>query len=557
MTKNTLSGILFVIVLLSGTLGFLAVEDGWSWLDAFYMTVISVTTVGYGEVHELSTGGRLVAMAVLFCGLGIFGLVLSQITAFVVGGELAGVFDRNALKKRVSGIANHTIVCGLGKRGSWITTRLFFNSPDSLTAIELNPMVDTIVDLKNKGAVVLTGNARDAANLRLIGLLKAAQVVVVAGSDETNLAIAQEIQKATTNLQHPPTIIAAVERYETRSYFSDRLGEVGISLLGFRSQASLWLAHELLGEWVETLNGIPDKPLRLFVQTSEDFRNEIVRAIAMTCQVTAETRPRIHLFQTTREAEERFQDSFPAASECVELHWHHESMESTRINDDLLPEIAIFAMGQDTESLYAAERYLMRRPGMPAERVIACIQDTGDLRDAALRPDPFKREPRILGFYETRRESAPIFSHAMESEGRAIHDNYRSTAIKDNRDPGPWEKLPEFLRDSNRLAAMQRPIVQRFHQRLSFLGIDQAKILTHLTISEHSRWVAFHVMNGWRPSSAVIADRSLRSEARLHHSITSFERLDAPTKALDLANVLQALGLDPQTNVPGMNLLTP
>jgi hypothetical protein len=553
MNKNILSAVLFLGVLLGGTIGFVVVEEGWTWLDAFYMTVISVTTVGYGEVHELSTGGRLVAMAVLFCGLGIFGLVLSQITAFVVGGELAGVFERNAVKKRVSGIANHTIVCGLGKRGSWIASRLASNSPDSLTVIELNPLVASIVDLKNKGVVVVTGDARDAANLRLIGLEKASQVVVVAGSDETNLAIAQEIQKASSGLQHPPTIIAAVERYETRSYFSDRLGEVGISLLGFRSQASLWLAHELLVEWIGTLNGIPDKPLRIFVQTSEEFRNEIVRAFAMICQVTAETRPRIHLFQTTREAEERFQDSFPAASKCVELHWHRESMESTGIDDDLLPEIAIFAMGQDTESLYAAERYLMRRPGMRAERVIACIQDTGDLRDAALRPDPFKRETRILGFYETRGESAPIFSHAMEAEGRAIHDNYRSTALKENRDPGPWEKLPEFLKDSNRLAAMQRPIMQRFHNRLFSLGIDQAKILAHLTISEHSRWVAFHVMNGWRPSSTVIADRNLRSEARLHHSITSFDRLDTPTKELDLANVLRALGVDPQTKVPGIN----
>jgi hypothetical protein len=100
-------------------------------------------------------------------------------------------------------------------------------------------------------------------------------------------------------------------------------------------------------------------------------------------------------------------------------------MESTGIDDDLLPEIAIFAMGQDTESLYAAERYLMRRPGMRAERVIACIQDTGDLRDAALRPDPFKRETRILGFM--RREENPLPSSATRWKPRAE----RSTTTTD------------------------------------------------------------------------------------------------------------------------------
>jgi hypothetical protein len=554
MNKNILSSVLFVGVLLGGTLGFLAVEDGWSWFDAFYMTVISVTTVGYGEVHELSSAGRIVAMVVLFCGLGIFGLVLSQITSFVVGGELAGVFERKALNKRVAKIASHTIVCGLGRRGSWIASTLASKSPDHVTAIELNPLADAIPELKKKRVVLATGNARDAANLRLIGLEKASQVVVVAGCDEDNLAIAQEIQKATVNLPRPPAIIAAVERYGTNSYFSDRLGEVGISLLGFRSQAALWLAHELLGDWIQTLNAIPEKPLRIFIQTSEEFRDEVVRAFSMACQLTASTRPQIHLFLTSVESEERFHDSFPAASHAVEILWHRESMEATGEDDDNLPDIALFAMSQDTESLYAAERYLMRRPGISQERVIACIQDNGDLRDAALRTDPYKREPRILGFYETRKESAPILSHAMDAEGRAIHENYRATAIKENRDPGPWERLPEFLKNSNRLAAMHHPVKRHLHQRLSGLGIDQEQILAHLTISEHSRWVAFHVMNGWRPSPTIISDRALRTATRLHHSIVPFDRLDTPTKALDLANVLQALGLDPQNKVFGITL---
>jgi hypothetical protein len=228
-------------------------------------------------------------------------------------------------------------------------------------------------------------------------------------------------------------------------------------------------------------------------------------------------------------------------------------MESIREDDTFLPDMAIFAMENDFESLYEAERYLMRRPGLSPDRVIACIQDTSDLRDAAILRDPFKREPRILSFYETRRQSDPILSPAMDAEGRAIHEKYRSTAILENRDPGPWEKLPELLKNSNRLAAMHCPIKQRFHRHLTSLGIAQDHILAHLTISEHSRWMAFHVMNGWRSSPTIINDRTTRTMTRLHHCITPFDRLDTKIKALDLANVLQALGLDSQTKIPGIN----
>jgi voltage-gated potassium channel Kch len=553
MNKNTLSAILFIGVLVGGTLAFWSVEDGWSWLDAFYMTVISVTTVGYGEVHELSSAGRLVAMAVLFCGLGIFGLVLSQITAFVVGGELAGVFERNRIKRRVANIRNHVIVCGLGKRGAWIAGKLSTESPGGVTAVELNLNADAVGDLRKKGLVVVGGNARESSNLQSIGLDKASRVVVVAGCDEENLAIAKEIQKSCASLPHPPAIIAAVERYETRSYFTDRLGEVGISLIGFRSQAALWLAHELTCEWVNALTHLPTKPLCIFLQAADEFCDEIVRAFAMTCQVTASIKPQIHLFKTSTDSESRFHDSFPAASHCIEIFWHQESMEATALDEDLQPDIALFATERDTSSLYAAERYLMRRPGLSPGQVIACIQDTGDLRDAALLPDPFKREPRILSFYETRRQTDPILSPAMDAEGRAIHEKYRSSAILENRDPGPWEKLPEFLRNSNRLAAMHAPIKKYFYDKLSSLGVDQERLLSHLTISEHSRWVAFHVMNGWRPSSTVITDRTLRTEARLHHSIAPFEKLDMPTKALDLDNVLLALGLNPLIKITGIN----
>ena len=93
----------FFGVIFGGTLAFWEVEKNWSLLDALYMTVISVTTVGYGEVQPLSTAGRIVAMTVLFAGLGVFGLVISQVTSYAVGGALGGAAARPECAARPRG----------------------------------------------------------------------------------------------------------------------------------------------------------------------------------------------------------------------------------------------------------------------------------------------------------------------------------------------------------------------------------------------------------------------------------------------------------------------
>jgi voltage-gated potassium channel Kch len=543
MKQTFLSGLLFVGVLLGGTLGFWLAGDGWTIFDAFYMTVISVTTVGYGEVRELTNAGRIVAISVLFAGLGIFGFVISQITSFIVSGELGGLFARKRLRERVRKIANHVIVCGLGKRGAWIARSFTLKGTESLSAIELDPNVSAVTDLRNAGVVVEVGNANNVKNIEQIGLNTASHIVVVAGSDEENLAIAKEVYKAVRNLDTPPLIVAGVERYETRSYFSDRLGVLGISLISFRSEAALRLAHQLMIEWIRVRKDIPALPLRIYIQTADCFRDEIVRAFVMTCQLTAKICPEVHVFQASLEAKSRFSDSFPAVSECAKLFWYDRTLETTAILDDL-PDFAIFAMDSDTESLYAAERYLMRRPTLAPDRVVAFIQDTGDLREAALQTDPFKRQPKVLSSYEVHIEVGSLLSPTMESEGRAIHEAYRIEAMNNNQDPGAWETLPEFLRQSNRLAAMHKPIKEFFYNQLKANGVDEVEIVKHLTICEHQRWVAFHVMNGWRPSPITIADRRVRSETRCHHSIRAFDDLDNDTKLFNRKNVLQALGLE-------------
>jgi len=557
--KRILTAILLIVVLAGGTLGFFFVEDGWSLFDAFYMTVISVTTVGYGEVRELSTAGRVVAMAVLLSGLGVFGLVAAQIAAFVVNGELGGVFERKRTKRRVAQLRDHMVVCGLGARGAWVSrSALAATAQDGppggkLTAVELDCDVDVISELRRTGTVVVHGNARDISVLDTAGINSAGQIVVVAGDDQNNLAIARDIKTALAASDRQPSVVAAVEKYETRSYFADRVGKLGISLMGFREQASLCMAQKLALDLIDGMKELPTVPIHIAVEASDALRDEIVRALVMVCQITGSDHLHLHLFGVGAESRRRFEDSFPAVGNCAEITWSDSSMESMQ-PEEHLPDIAIFALTSDAESLYAADRFLLRRPAMVATRVVACIQDTGDLRQLANEPDPFKRQPLVLSLYEVRRDSGVFVAHAMEAEAKALHTAYCASSPGKRRDLGSWDNISEFLRNSNRLAAIHQPIKKRLWDRLSANGVDSTSVLHHLTVSEHMRWMAFHVMNGWRTSNEALQDRDARARSRLHHAIVPFERLDVPTKESDLRNVLQALHLPLDLKVAGVNL---
>jgi len=165
----------FFGVIFGGTLAFWLVEDGWSFLDALYMTVITVTTVGYGEVHELSSAGRVVAMVVLCAGLGVFGLVIQQVTSYAVGGALGNAVERRLMASKVAGMSGHTVICGLGSRGQALTAGM---GPDRCVAIERDADSEAINRWKGQGGVVFTFDAQNKALLELAGVEKAAQVVV-------------------------------------------------------------------------------------------------------------------------------------------------------------------------------------------------------------------------------------------------------------------------------------------------------------------------------------------------------------------------------------------
>ncbi len=111
--KKVIQMLLMVVaILLFGTIGYQAVEPGYSFFDSLYMTVITVTTIGYGEIKRLSTTGRVFNMILIAVGwTGIF-LVARMAGQMIVEGQVIKLFGRHRMDKKIASMKGHYIVCG-------------------------------------------------------------------------------------------------------------------------------------------------------------------------------------------------------------------------------------------------------------------------------------------------------------------------------------------------------------------------------------------------------------------------------------------------------------
>ena len=105
---------LLVALLVLGSLGFVWVE-GWNFFDALYMTVTTLTTVGYGEIHPLDEVGRIYNMLLILAGMGVLFYILGSLARVLVEGELHAVMGRRRLIKHIKRLKNHYILCGYAR----------------------------------------------------------------------------------------------------------------------------------------------------------------------------------------------------------------------------------------------------------------------------------------------------------------------------------------------------------------------------------------------------------------------------------------------------------
>jgi voltage-gated potassium channel len=172
-------------LLAAGTLGYQLVE-GWGWLDALYMTVITITTVGFHEVHTMGAGGRVFTMVLAMGGVFTAFYAGVEFIRAVVTGEILTVLGRQRMESRLEKLSGHFVVCGFGRMGRLVAEEF---SSAGLPFVVVDRDERVLVGFDIPHGIPLVGDATADDVLRRAGVERARALVTAAASDADNLFI--------------------------------------------------------------------------------------------------------------------------------------------------------------------------------------------------------------------------------------------------------------------------------------------------------------------------------------------------------------------------------
>ncbi len=181
--KLIISLILFIIVLLSGTAGYYFIE-GWEVFDSLYMTVITLSTVGFHEIEPLSKTGKAFTIGLIFFSLTVVAFAVNYGVKAIFEGELQDVFGRRKLKKTLDSLQNHYIVCGYGRMGKVICNELKHKGIQTVIVEKEHRELDVDDD-----AIIIYGDATRDDLLKNVGIERAKGLISVLDSDAQNLYV--------------------------------------------------------------------------------------------------------------------------------------------------------------------------------------------------------------------------------------------------------------------------------------------------------------------------------------------------------------------------------
>ncbi|WP_022852395.1 potassium channel family protein [Thermodesulfatator atlanticus] len=184
MRKLAFSLFLLTLVIVIGTIGYIVIE-GWGLFDAFYMTIITLSTVGYMEVHPLSFEGRIFTSLLIFAGVGTAFYVFTMLTETIVSGQLQDFLGRKRLEAKLETLHDHYIICGYGRIGRHICRMIAKEVP--FVVVEKDH--ETVEEIEKEGFLFLEGDATQEEVLKKAGINRAKGLVSVLRSDADNVYI--------------------------------------------------------------------------------------------------------------------------------------------------------------------------------------------------------------------------------------------------------------------------------------------------------------------------------------------------------------------------------
>jgi len=184
--RNILIGFAILIFITSiGTLGYVLIEKA-NFLDSLFMTIITISTVGYEEVFRLSDKGKYFTIFLILTGTGTLAYIGTQVFDLIIAGELRRTFGRKRMDKKISKLNGHYIICGYGRMGKIIAAQL---KEKSIPFVIIEKDEKYIHEFDEKEYLYIIGDATKEDTLVKANILYAAGVISVVESDAENVYI--------------------------------------------------------------------------------------------------------------------------------------------------------------------------------------------------------------------------------------------------------------------------------------------------------------------------------------------------------------------------------
>lgn len=240
------AAVLVTSILLGGTLGY-RVLLGWNVVDSLYMTLTTVTTIGFGEIHEMDARGRVFTMCLIVFGVGSVLYVLSSGAQAILEGHLRNLFRRRRMERKVAGLSNHVIICGYGRMGKIVAEELLARRVPCVI-VENGP--ELAKQIQEEGLSIIEGDATRDDVLKRAGIESARAIACVLDSDAKNLYITLSARELN------PKILVLSRCVEESA--EEKLRRAGANKLVFpyregAKQIAATIVHPNVQEFMETI----------------------------------------------------------------------------------------------------------------------------------------------------------------------------------------------------------------------------------------------------------------------------------------------------------------
>jgi voltage-gated potassium channel len=265
--------IALLAVVFIGTVGYRILGGGeWSTMDALYMTVITIASVGYGETHPLTEAGRVFTIFLIFAGCSILIYAISTITAFVVEGDFNALIRKRKIMKKIEQLTNHFIICGADYTGRFAVEELQKCGADYVV---VEKDVERAAKLEQAGLLTICGDATRDNVLISAGIMQANGLVTTLHSDAENLLVTITAKRLNSKLRVISRTVEEESDQKLRQAGAD--GVVSPNRIG-----GLRMASELIRPAVVSFLDIMLRNTDKNIRVSEITINETSPKIGMT-----------------------------------------------------------------------------------------------------------------------------------------------------------------------------------------------------------------------------------------------------------------------------------